>query len=104
MLLCNAPVDAAEAIADALVRERLAACVNAIPGVASTYEWRGAVERDREVTLLIKTAARRVEAVTRRIRALHPYELPEVIALPLEAREGHAPYLDWIDAQTTLNE
>ena len=99
MVLCNVPEVHAQRIADAVVSERLAACVNALGPVRSTYEWKGAVERDTEVTLLLKTTAARVAALTARVRALHPYELPEVIALPVEAREGHAPYLDWVAAQ-----
>ncbi|PYQ48180.1 MAG: divalent-cation tolerance protein CutA [Acidobacteria bacterium] len=84
----------AERIADALVGERLAACVNVVPGLRSTYRWKGAVEREDEVLLLIKTRAERVEEMGARLRALHPYELPEMIVLPIAG--GHGPYLDWI--------
>jgi periplasmic divalent cation tolerance protein len=84
----------AEKIADALVGERLAACVNVVPGLLSVYRWKGAVEREDEVLLLIKTRAERVEEMGARLRALHPYELPEMIVLPIAG--GHGPYLDWI--------
>jgi periplasmic divalent cation tolerance protein len=84
----------ADRIADALVGERLAACVNVVPGLVSTYRWKGAVERADELLLLIKTRAERVEDLGARLRALHPYEVPEMVVLPIAG--GHAPYLDWI--------
>jgi periplasmic divalent cation tolerance protein len=84
----------AERIADALVGERLAACVNVVPGLLSVYRWKGAVQREDELLLLIKTRAERVEEMGARLRALHPYELPEMIVLPIAG--GHGPYLDWI--------
>ncbi len=92
---CTCPDAAsARAIAEALVGERLAACVNRLPGVASTYRWQGQVTTDAEELLLIKTVASRFEALKTRLLALHPYELPELIAVPVE--RGHAAYLDWI--------
>lgn len=101
VVLCNVPEVKAQEISDAVVSARLAACVNAINPVRSTYEWKGQVERDSEVTLLIKTTADRVPALTARIRAMHPYDLPEVIALAVESGEGHLPYLDWVRSQVT---
>lgn len=92
---CSCPDAAsAQALAEALVGERLAACVNRLPGVASTYCWQGQVTTDAEELLLIKTVASRFEALKTRLLALHPYELPELIAVPVE--RGHAAYLDWI--------
>ncbi|QEE25990.1 divalent-cation tolerance protein CutA [Rhodanobacter glycinis] len=92
---CTCPDAAsAQAIAEALVGEQLAACVNRLPGVASTYRWRGQVTTDAEELLLIKTVASRFEALKTRLLALHPYELPELIAVPVE--RGHAAYLDWV--------
>jgi periplasmic divalent cation tolerance protein len=85
-----------ERIAEALVARRLAACVNVLPGVRSVYRWKGAVEREDERLLLIKTRAERFSALREAIVSLHPYEVPEVVALPIEA--GHAPYLEWLDA------
>jgi len=73
----------AEEIASALVSECLAACVNVVPGIRSVYKWKGKIEKDREVLVLVKTTAGRFEAVRRRIRELHSYELPEAIALPV---------------------
>ena len=97
IVLCTCPDEAAaERVTSALIDERLAACVNRICGIASTYRWRGAVCRDDEVLLLIKTTSERFDAVRERICALHPYELPEVIALRVDA--GSAPYLDWIES------
>ena len=99
IVLCTCPDDAsAERIASALVGEHLAACVNRIPGIASTYRWKGAVHDDREVLLLIKSARSHFEALRARILALHPYELPEVIAVDIAL--GSAPYLAWIEAET----
>ena len=97
---CTCP-DAATAarIADALVGERLAACVSVLPGVQSVYRWQGAVERADEVQLLIKTVAARMPALMARIVALHPYELPEVVAV--EAAAGLPAYLEWISAQVS---
>ena len=92
---CNCP-DAASAqrLAEALVNEALAACVSRLPGVVSTYRWQGAVTTDMEELLLIKTTAGRFEALRQRLLELHPYELPELIAVPVE--RGHAAYLDWV--------
>jgi periplasmic divalent cation tolerance protein len=94
---CSCPdAGSAQAIAEALVDERLAACVQSLPGMRSTYRWRGAVTTDVEVLLLIKTTAGALDALTRRVLDLHPYEVPEVIAVPVE--HGHAAYLDWVRA------
>jgi len=99
IVLCTCPDEAAgERIAAALVQERLAACVNRIPGIVSMYRWQGAVQRDSECLLLIKTTRDRFDALCARIVALHPYELPEVIAVDIAL--GHTPYLDWIARET----
>lgn len=97
---CACP-DAATAtrIADALVGERLAACVNVLPGVRSVYRWQGAVEHADEALLVIKTMSARVPALSARIATLHPYELPEVVAV--EAAAGLPAYLEWVAAQST---
>ena len=85
----------AERIARALVERRLAACVNIVPGVVSVYRWKGEVCRDEERLLIIKTRASRIEALREALVAIHPYELPELVTLPIEA--GHEPYLAWLD-------
>jgi periplasmic divalent cation tolerance protein len=100
LVLCTVPDEAlADTIARALVEERLAACVNRIPGVVSTYRWQGAVQADAELLLLVKTTATRFEAVRDRIVALHRYELPEVVAVTIDS--GLDRYLGWIASETT---
>lgn len=86
--------DTAARIARTLVDERLAACGNLVPGVRSIYRWQGAVQDEAEVVLILKTRAEQVEALTRRLVELHPYEVPDVVALPVTS--GHGPYLDWV--------
>ena len=99
LCLCTCPDAAcADTIATALVEERLAACVSQLPGLQSVYRWEGRVERSGEVLLLIKTTHDRLPALTARVQALHPYELPELIAV--EAAGGLAPYLAWVAEQT----
>ena len=88
--------ETAEKLAEALVGEQLAACVNVLDGVRSTYRWKGAVERDDELLCICKTTRAAFDRLRARIVELHPYEVPEVIALPVEL--GHAPYLAWIMA------
>jgi periplasmic divalent cation tolerance protein len=94
-----ATAEDAERIARGLVERRLAACVNVVPGVLSTYRWKGAVEREGELLLLIKTRAESFETLRAALVSLHPYEVPELIALPIE--NGHEPYLKWLDENAT---
>ncbi|GLQ98424.1 divalent-cation tolerance protein CutA [Dyella mobilis] len=94
---CTCPNPAsAQHLAETLVRESLAACVNRIAGIQSTYRWKGEVTSDSEELLLIKTTAGQFEALKERLLAVHPYELPELIAVPVE--RGHAAYLEWVRA------
>jgi periplasmic divalent cation tolerance protein len=86
--------DTGARIAQTLVEERLAACVNVIPGIRSIYRWQGQIEDDREVLLVIKTCAERIDALAERLSALHPYQLPELLTLPVAG--GLAPYLEWV--------
>ncbi len=86
--------DVADRIARALVEERLAACVSRVPGVVSTYLWKGDVEISGELLLVIKTTRARFEALRARLVDLHPYDVPELIALDIA--QGHAPYLAWL--------
>ena len=88
----------AEALAEALVADRLAACVNVVPGVRSVYEWQGKVERSEEVLLLIKTTREQFAALENAIRARSSYELPEVLAVPVS---GSADYLRWVAASVS---
>jgi periplasmic divalent cation tolerance protein len=99
IVLCGCPDEGiAEHIASTLVEERLAACVNRVPGITSTYRWQGKVQHERECLLLVKTTSERFAAVRERIIDLHPYELPEVIAVDIAL--GHAPYLTWLAVET----
>jgi len=95
LVLCTLPdADSAGRIAGILVEERLAACVNIVPGLVSVYRWDGAVQQDDEVLLLIKTTQAVYGQLEQRIRTLHPYELPEIISLPIQT--GQADYIQWI--------
>jgi periplasmic divalent cation tolerance protein len=101
VLLClsTAPdLASARGLADALVGEGLAACVNLVPGLQSIYRWQGQVERNDEVLLLIKTTRTCLPALQDRIVALHPYELPEVLVV--ESAGGLPAYLDWVVSAT----
>jgi periplasmic divalent cation tolerance protein len=89
---------AAEKLADALIEKRVAACVNILAPCRSVYRWKSAVQHDEEHPLLIKTSTERYAALEAAIRAGHPYELPEIIAVPIE--RGLAAYLDWVAAET----
>ena len=92
--LVTTPTDQARPIAEAVVERRLAACVNIVPGVESIYRWEGRVEHDAEALLVIKTTRAAVAPLTESIRALHPYENFELVAL--EVAGGSPPYLSWI--------
>lgn len=97
--LCTAPdADVGARLARGLVEARLAACVNVIPGLRSIYRWKDAVQDDPEVQLLIKTRRDRIEAIAAFLKSNHPYEVPELIALPIVA--GAEPYLAWLGAET----
>jgi periplasmic divalent cation tolerance protein len=92
--------DRAEAIAIGriLVNERLAACANVIDGVASIYRWEGAVHEDTEAILVMKSRVDLIEALTVRVRALHSYDCPCIVSLPIDG--GNVDYLDWVAAET----
>lgn len=99
LVLTNAPDAAvAERIATALVEQRLVACVNILAPCRSVYRWQGAVHADAEVPLLIKTTAERYAEVEAAIRVLHPYELPEIIAVDIG--QGLPGYLAWVAAES----
>ena len=99
LVITNCPdEECANAIALALVEEKLAACVNILPRMQSVYRWQGAVESASEVPLLIKTTADRYPALEAAIQTHHPYDIPEIIALPLS--QGLPAYLNWVAAET----
>ncbi|MDN7025566.1 divalent-cation tolerance protein CutA [Methanoculleus sp. FWC-SCC1] len=97
VVFCTAPEADAKAIADSLIDARLAACVNIAP-VASCFRWEGEVCNEPEHLLVIKTRTSRLDPLIERVREVHPYDLPEIIALPIVG--GFAPYLDWIGEET----
>lgn len=95
---CSCAADgSAEAIGKALIDERLAACVSVLPGARSLYRWQGEIHADDEVLMLIKTTRERYPAMAARLLDLHPYELPEIIAVDVSI--AHAPYAAWVEEQ-----
>ncbi len=98
VVFITAPSGKGEELARRLVEERLAACVNVIRGVRSIYWWRGKVEADEEDLLVVKTSGEALEELIKRVREIHPYEVPEVIALPVE--KGLAEYIAWVVEET----
>lgn len=92
--------DVGERIAASLLEKKLAACVNILPGVQSIYAWKGAVQKDQELMLVVKTRLELFhERLVPAVKAIHPYDVPEIIALPVVM--GSQDYLDWIAAETT---
>jgi periplasmic divalent cation tolerance protein len=99
LVLTNLPDRAAaERLADTVVEKNLAACVNILAPCRSIYRWKGAVQHDEEHPMLIKTTAERYPALEQALRAGHPYELPEIIAVPIQ--QGLPAYLEWVAAET----
>jgi periplasmic divalent cation tolerance protein len=99
LVITNLPDRAsAEKLADVLVEQRLAACVNILAPCRSVYRWKGATQHEEEHPLLIKTTAERYPALEQAIRAGHPYELPEIIAVPID--QGLPQYLEWVALET----
>ena len=100
VVLCNCPdTETARKLAASAVEQRLAACVNIIPGVESVYHWQGKIENDTESTLLIKTSGNTFDALREHLQAHHPDELPEIIAVPVV--RGLPGYLDWVRESTS---
>src|SRR3569623_2023142 len=92
LVLVTCPVDHASTLAEILVRENHAACVNIIPKITSVYRWEEKITRDEEALLIIKTAAENFESLKQAVLRNHPYELPEILAV--NPADGHAPYLE----------
>ena len=100
VLLTGPTAEALQAIGGSLVEERLAACVNVLPGVKSIYRWEGAVEESDEALAIVKTTVARLPGLEARVGELHPYELPEILAV--EPDGGSIAYLDWIRESVTI--
>ncbi len=99
LALCTAPDDETAArLARGLVQEKLAACVNVVPGLRSFYMWKGELSDDAEVQLLIKTRATRTAELEAWLEEHHPYEVPEILFIPIHG--GSQKYLDWLREQT----
>jgi len=99
VVLVTAPdLETARGLARALVEERLAACVNLLPGLRSIYRWQGAIEEEEEILLVLKTRKGIAPQLEARVAELHPYDVPEVLCLGVSS--GHAPYLDWVVQET----
>lgn len=90
----------AKRIGRALLKKRLVACVNMLPGVESHYWWKGRIERSRECLMMMKTRRGRFAAITQTVKELHSYVVPEIIALPMAA--GQRDYLRWVDASLSV--
>jgi periplasmic divalent cation tolerance protein len=97
VLIMAGSQEEADHLAHSLVTEMLAACVNVVPGVTSVYRWEGEVQRDQEWLLIVKTERESLDHLVRRVQALHSYEVPEIIALPLVG--GSQAYLRWISQE-----
>jgi periplasmic divalent cation tolerance protein len=99
LVLTNVPDnETAIRISRELIEQRVAACVNILPGVLSVYRWQGAIEETHEVSLLIKTTQDAYPKLEAALKTMHPYEVPEILALPIFA--GFPTYLDWVAAET----
>ncbi len=94
VVLITCPVERAEDIAKVILDRRLAACINIIPEVSSLYWWEGKVNIDREALLIVKTRMDRIGDLERAVKEIHPYDVPEIIALPIV--QGSREYMDWI--------
>ncbi len=96
LILCTVPDrESALKLSSSLVEQNLAACVNLTSPVTSVYKWQGKLEQTEEIVLLIKTTQQRYQQVEAALRAQHPYELPEIVAVPVE--QGLDDYLDWVE-------
>jgi periplasmic divalent cation tolerance protein len=99
VLITTPSAKTSQQIAEALVSRKLAACVNILPGIRSLYTWKGTVQQDNEHLLIVKSRLQLFDALQAVVREIHPYEVPEIIALPVVV--GSQSYLDWWQAETT---
>lgn len=101
VVLCTCPdVETAQALARQLVESSLVACVNVVPGLRSIYRWNGSVQEDAEVLMILKTTGDRLEVARERLVQLHPYDVPEFVALAVS--NGHDSYLQWVVDSTRI--
>ena len=101
VFMTAANVEEATRLADMLVGAHLAACVQILPEMESVYRWQGKVERQAEVLLIAKTTLGKFDELEREVRALHSYDTPEIVAVPILT--GSAPYLEWLNQATNLH-
>lgn len=94
ILSTTANQEEAQKIANILIKEHIAACVNIVPMVISVYEWENSIQNDNEALMIIKTSEEKVQIATKKILELHSYSLPEVIAI--DAKEGNSEYINWV--------
>jgi periplasmic divalent cation tolerance protein len=98
VVLCNCPAEHAPGIARSLVEESLAACVTLVGGARSIYTWEGRICDDEEVVMILKVADEARERLVDRLAGLHPYTVPEILVLPVDAATSFAPYVAWVEA------
>ncbi len=96
------PVEKARDIAEYIIKEKLGACVNVISEVSSIYWWKGNIERDKESLLVVKTSSSKIRDLIDKVKSVHPYTVPEIIAMPIEV--GNEDYLRWIDASLEISQ
>lgn len=101
MLITVPDAKTGEKISAQVLEAKLAACVNQVPGIKSRYWWEGKIETAEEALLVIKTRSSLVAELCQSVKSVHPYSVPEIIALPIV--EGHTPYLNWIGANTRFS-
>ena len=94
VVLCTTPQEKSEEIAEILLREKLCACINIIPGIKSMYWWEDKIQTDQEDILIIKTKEELIDPLTQKIKEIHPYDIPEVIALKVKG--GNKDYIQWV--------
>ncbi len=99
VVFITCPEDKGEEIANFIVENKLGACVNIVDGVKSVYWWQGNIEKDKESLLVVKTSKEKFPQLVERVKEVHPYTVPEIIALPIEV--GNEDYLKWIDESLT---
>ncbi len=95
VVLITIPVEKGQELTDFIVENKLGACVNVVPEVSSVYWWKGKVEKDKEALLVVKTLASKFGQLVEKVKEVHPYTVPEIIALPIVA--GNEDYLRWIE-------